>query len=1089
MPPRKVKSKKVVDRVLVSDPHHPPQEAPSVPAVIKSPPRPPPALILTSEKRRGVYECDCCHVDVSQAPRIQCSVCVDFDICLDCFVKADSTHQCPRHKSMQHGYRVADSTRFPLFPSFRSVVPNNNRSSAGTTSSQFKRSSSSSLAINEKPPIQPMGSASDILHTRRDDQYSATMDSSTSTVVACPAEQSQEGNNNTPCETQQETLPVTALLSTSSIPDETSLILDPSLNATSSTQNVETNTRVETCQMDFDLSTSSLNMSTTTESTIPFKDPMTPFSATLVNGTNKAGGSAATATATTASSSAWSHTEDPKNIWTVEEDLRLLDAIQSFGVGNWDEVNEAVSNGTVLPILTHDALSSTSLHPVGNSCSSIGSSKTAKKCMERYFDDYLGRYGHIVPPFLFEQVQQMDEEKKETNFIIHPSETLLSGSKDTIDMTSTNSLVDVTRANVGSSDTTTMNSKLDKHIIMNTTTTEPKMETTLSKVVRSSSTLSSSISTRKRKFIENVPSDSSDVDPIKASSHIVTSSNRSSRSNSEAPSSKRAKTVKTIESDLVVSPSPSRKSIVGSIPIQVPKKKYRIIPSSSTPEYDSFWPSKYVPSIPGIEIGDEVGRDIASRAEQTFVKLISSCSTKEEGDVIRKEWEETRLNKPNGPRVLPFRLDDLKTLPGADLVGYMPRRVDLDIEWDNDAEIILAEMEFLPTDSPQDRALKIQVIEIYNSRLDEREKRKQFLVDRNLLDYKKNQIAEQQLPADERDLVHRMRLFARFHTASEHEVFIQNLLKAKQMRKEIAKLQMYRRIGLRSMSEVERWELDMKHRALLSTIDSTTNKIATQTFGPVSRLNSNASDSTLAKMDSTISGVRSESYKDKNVVDLWKSSSSKSYRTTDRGDRVVRQDSKTIDILTSNDEFKPSSLSSEVGETTLDNHNLLSIHGSTTMDIAANSEAAKVSTETSELHQSDGVKDVEYSPVDVGEVVSKPVENAPIVEHQSILPTNPKEDSGNMTYNDALCNDNNQEAKDPLSMLLSSKEIDLCNRLSIAPSHYIQVKTLLIRESFNQSCYLPNADSSGNKNPIVKIDIHKYGNIVDFCLHNGWIQR
>ena len=40
-------------------------------------------IVLTSEKRRGVYECDYCHSDISQQPRVRCAVCSDFDLCLD----------------------------------------------------------------------------------------------------------------------------------------------------------------------------------------------------------------------------------------------------------------------------------------------------------------------------------------------------------------------------------------------------------------------------------------------------------------------------------------------------------------------------------------------------------------------------------------------------------------------------------------------------------------------------------------------------------------------------------------------------------------------------------------------------------------------------------------------------------------------------------------------------------------------------------------------------------------------------------------------------------------------------------------------
>jgi len=508
----------------------------------------------------------------------------------------------------------------------------------------------------------------------------------------------------------------------------------------------------------------------------------------------------------------------------------------------------------------------------------------------------------------------------------------------------------------------------------------------------------------------------------------------------------------------------------------MPKKKYRITPSSSLPGYDSLWPSKYVPSIPGIQLGDEVGRDTAFRAEQAFVKQISSCTSKEEADQVRKQWEETRLNKPDGPRVLPFRLDDIKSLPGADLVGYMPRRVDLDIEWDNDAELILAEMEFSSADSPEDRALKIKVIEIYNSRLDEREKRKQFLVDRNLLDYKKNQIAEQQLPADERDLVNRMRLFARFHSGQEHEAFIQSLLKAKQLRKEIAKLQMYRRMGMRSMSEVEQWELDMKHRALLNTANK--HAPADKMFaGTASRMDSNISDSTvdssdrrLSRVDGSIAGSSriSGSYRDKSVVDLWKSSSSRSYRTSDRGDRASRQDSKAMEILLSKEEAKPASIT-ENGINGADNP---SYYGPSPMNVAASDNNVKLS---SEAHPSGAERKLDASSVGIEDVAAK-VEDKPIESNKTFHLTKPDDDE--------------KKTNDSLESLLSSKEIELCKRLSLSPSHYIQVKTMLISESFKQGFHLPKADSSsGYNNPIVKIDIHKYGHIVDFCLHNGWIER
>ena len=75
-------------------------------------------LVLTSEKRRGVYECDYCRTDISQIPRVRCAICPDFDLCLDCLVSPPNE----AGHDPTHGYRVCDSTRYPLFPTSRTLL-------------------------------------------------------------------------------------------------------------------------------------------------------------------------------------------------------------------------------------------------------------------------------------------------------------------------------------------------------------------------------------------------------------------------------------------------------------------------------------------------------------------------------------------------------------------------------------------------------------------------------------------------------------------------------------------------------------------------------------------------------------------------------------------------------------------------------------------------------------------------------------------------------------------------------------------------------------------------------------------------------
>ncbi|CAI5981516.1 unnamed protein product [Closterium sp. NIES-64] len=66
--------------------------------------------------------------------------------------------------------------------------------------------------------------------------------------------------------------------------------------------------------------------------------------------------------------------------------------------------------------------------------------------------------------------------------------------------------------------------------------------------------------------------------------------------------------------------------------------------------------------------------------------------------------------------------------------GYNTKRNEFDPEYDNEAEAPLAELEFKESDSSVDRQLKIKMLHIYYSRLEERSRRKAFILERGLLD-------------------------------------------------------------------------------------------------------------------------------------------------------------------------------------------------------------------------------------------------------------------------------------------------------------------------------------------------------------------
>lgn len=77
----------------------------------------------------------------------------------------------------------------------------------------------------------------------------------------------------------------------------------------------------------------------------------------------------------------------------------------------------------------------------------------------------------------------------------------------------------------------------------------------------------------------------------------------------------------------------------------------------------------------------------------------------------------------------------------------MTLRGDFETDYENDAELILADLAFNDDDNPTERGskikiynildLKLRMVEIYNQKLDERARRKQFILERGLLEYKK----------------------------------------------------------------------------------------------------------------------------------------------------------------------------------------------------------------------------------------------------------------------------------------------------------------------------------------------------------------
>ncbi|KAG6813131.1 hypothetical protein H0H92_013755 [Tricholoma furcatifolium] len=118
-----------------------------------------------------------------------------------------------------------------------------------------------------------------------------------------------------------------------------------------------------------------------------------------------------------------------------------------------------------------------------------------------------------------------------------------------------------------------------------------------------------------------------------------------------------------------------------------------------------------------------------------------------------------------------------------------------------------------PYETEESLRFKMTVMEAYMQRVEKRLEGKGLIFNRGLLEYKKMQAAEKKRPRDEREIVHRFRPFAKLQTAEDFEVFAADILYEAILRKRILELQTYRRLGLTTSADIDKYEADLAKRA------------------------------------------------------------------------------------------------------------------------------------------------------------------------------------------------------------------------------------------------------------------------------------
>ncbi|XP_057338185.1 transcriptional adapter 2-beta isoform X1 [Microplitis mediator] len=162
----------------------------------------------------------------------------------------------------------------------------------------------------------------------------------------------------------------------------------------------------------------------------------------------------------------------------------------------------------------------------------------------------------------------------------------------------------------------------------------------------------------------------------------------------------------------------------------------------------------------------------------------------------------------------------------AQQLGYMPQRDDFERDYNHEAESLVSSLFLNPAeDDDLDIALKLAHVDMYTNNLRERARRKRVVRDYQLVSNfflssrrgdnasvnsnsitSSNKGIKKRQTKEEKDFRERMRIFAQFYTAQEHEQFLTNLEKERDLRLRLSELYRYRENGITRHEECAHFE-------------------------------------------------------------------------------------------------------------------------------------------------------------------------------------------------------------------------------------------------------------------------------------------
>ena len=145
-----------------------------------------------------------------------------------------------------------------------------------------------------------------------------------------------------------------------------------------------------------------------------------------------------------------------------------------------------------------------------------------------------------------------------------------------------------------------------------------------------------------------------------------------------------------------------------------------------------------------------------------------------------------------------------------DNLGFWAKRNDYDVEFKNEAEIQLSELEFKDDDTPEQISINYKNLKNYNNVLDEREERKKIVEEKNLYDVRKQIHFDKKLSNQDREIYQNIKYNLKYLTRDQFLYLFESNVLEKNIKARLNQLLYYKNMGCHTYDDIQKFINEIK---------------------------------------------------------------------------------------------------------------------------------------------------------------------------------------------------------------------------------------------------------------------------------------